>query len=126
MNSAESRHVELPASPAAPRLGRQFVGQALHDWRLDDLAETVTLLTSEIVTNAVIHAGSASKLRVERVDGGVRVTVADGGEHGVAEPSARRVDSAGGHGLALVDTLADQWGSRRLDGRHEVWFELRA
>ena len=125
MTSAEFRHVlDLPASTAAPRVGRQFVGHVLHEWQLTDLADSAVLLTSEVVTNAVLHAGTASQLFVERVDSGIRVTVRDSGE-GVAERSGPRSGVAGGHGLALVDTLADQWGARRVDGHHEVWFELR-
>ncbi len=125
MTSAESRHVlDLPASAVAPRVGRQFVGHVLRDWQLADLVDSASLLTSEVVTNAVLHAGTASRLSIERGTDMVRVSVQDEGD-GLAERSAPRMDAAGGHGLALMDTLADQWGARRVDGCHEVWFELR-
>lgn len=125
MTRAAPRHVlELPASSAAPRLARQFVGRVLDEWQFEELAEMTALLASEVVTNAVVHAGTTSRLCIERFPGGIRVVVEDLGD-GVAARSAPRPGIAGGHGLALVDTLAADWGARRVDGHHEVWFELR-
>ncbi len=123
MTDRPPRVVELPATRSAPRQGREFVRAALDDWRLEALAETAALLVSEVVTNAVVHARSASTLCVERTDGVVRITVTDRGS-GVAQRGRRGAGVVGGHGLALVDTLARRWGARRLDGGHEVWFDL--
>jgi anti-sigma regulatory factor (Ser/Thr protein kinase) len=117
------RIVELPATRAAPRLGREFIRSTLDDWGLAPLVDTATLLVSEVVTNAVVHANSGSTLCVERTPAAVRVTVTDRGD-GVAERAAARRGMAGGHGLALLDTLARRWGARRVDGGHEVWFDL--
>jgi anti-sigma regulatory factor (Ser/Thr protein kinase) len=118
-----SRVVELPATRAAPRMGREFVRTALVDWGLTPLTETATLLVSEVVTNAVVHARSESTLCVEQTPAAVRVTVTDHGP-GVARRAMSAAGVAGGHGLALLDTLARRWGARQVDGKHEVWFDL--
>jgi anti-sigma regulatory factor (Ser/Thr protein kinase) len=123
MSGRPSRVVELPATRAAPRLGREFVRAALDDWGLTTLVDTATLLVSEVVTNAVVHANSRSTLSVEQTPVAVRFTVTDRGG-GVAERGAARSGLAGGHGLALLDTLARRWGARRVDDGHEVWFDL--
>ena len=122
--TTERQEVHLPATTSAPRAAREFVGLVLTEWRLDHLKDTALLLTSEVVTNAVVHAGTASTLRIERAGSDrVRISVLDGGA-GVAQRVGDRSGAPGGHGLALVDTLAQDWGSRRVDGHHEVWFHL--
>jgi anti-sigma regulatory factor (Ser/Thr protein kinase) len=123
MTELGPRVVELPATRAAPRLGREFVRTALHDWGLAPLVDTATLLVSEVVTNAVVHANSGSTLCVEQMPAAVRVTVTDRGA-GLAERAMARSGIAGGHGLALLDSLARRWGARRVDDGHEVWFDL--
>lgn len=123
MTEAMLRVVDLPATRAAPRLGREFVRSALAEWQLGALTDVAALLVSEVVTNAVVHANTPSTLRVERSRAAVRVTVSDLGR-GVAQRGAALAGVAGGHGLALVDTLARRWGTRRVDGGHEVWFDL--
>lgn len=123
MTDGTSRALQLPATRAAPRLGREFVRAALVDWGVGQLTDTATLLASEVVTNAVLHAGTASTLCVERTGRAVRISVTDGGR-GVARHASPRPGVAGGHGLALVDQLAQRWGARRVDGGHEVWFDL--
>ena len=123
MTDRLSRVVELPATRAAPRLGREFVRAALDDWGLTPLTDTATLLVSEVVTNAVVHAHSQSTLCVEHSPATVRVTVTDRGR-GIARRAMAGAGVAGGHGLALLDTLARRWGARQVDGGHEVWFDL--
>lgn len=123
MNDGSSRALELPASRTAPRLGREFVRATLIDWDLAPLIDTAMLLASEVVTNAVVHGQPPSTLCVERHGVTVHISVTDGGS-GVARRSDTRSGVAGGHGLALVATLAERWGSQRVDGGHEVWFDL--
>jgi anti-sigma regulatory factor (Ser/Thr protein kinase) len=92
--------------------------------------EDILLLVSELVTNAVRHAGVGpdQSLRVEltRSPRRVRVEVVhpgNGFRHKPARPSS---DADGGWGLILVDRIADHWGitSRAADTR--VWFVLRS
>jgi serine/threonine-protein kinase RsbW len=100
-------------------------------------AETAVLLTSEIVTNSVLHSASAraggtviiavAEIPGEPDDGTglVRVEVTDAGAPGL--PVMRTVSDAdeSGHGLHLVDTLATRWGCHRdASGTTTTWFEL--
>lgn len=88
-----------------------------------DLVETAVLLVSEIVTNALLHAGTPIDVSAT-VDGrGLRVEVGDGSLH---LPTRRRyAPTAGtGRGMLMLERMVDDWGvSRRRDGK-TVWFEL--
>ncbi|HEY6793768.1 MAG TPA: ATP-binding protein [Kineosporiaceae bacterium] len=90
-----------------------------------DLSESVRLLTSEIVTNAVIHTSSRRlAVRVKVAPEAVEVAVDDADPR---PPRPRRAAPAdvNGRGLALVDALADAWGSQGSDGGKTVWFRVR-
>jgi anti-sigma regulatory factor (Ser/Thr protein kinase) len=121
--------VEIPAEAGAVATARDIVAGAVveatkTEHRIDDLR----LLTSEIVTNALRHAGlkagESIALAVEASPGRVRVEVADPGPgfdpDSLEEPTPERV---AGFGLFLVRKLADRWGVRR-DHLNRVWFEL--
>ena len=119
------RRVEVPGGLTAPRqartLARELLGPLLGDRRRHDLLVVVT----EVVTNAVRHAGAGPGETVvlflaaaERV---VRVEVCDGGPG--FEPVVRKPGADGGFGLVLLNTLADRWGVS-VDRGTCVWFEL--
>ncbi|WP_411141568.1 ATP-binding protein [Streptomyces sp. x-80] len=94
----------------------------------EPLAETLILLISELVTNAVVHTGSAAELRMcfsgsGAVVGTVRVEVVDTS----ARPPRQRHadgDDTNGRGLELVDGLADRWGWQREGGGKRIWCEV--
>ncbi len=116
--------IELPAERSAAARARRFVrdvsaGWHLHEEEIDDLE----LLVSELVTNAVLHARSASRLTIDSNGDRVRVTVED--ESAVA-PRLREYgpEAATGRGVLLVDRLATNWGVDVDDGGKRVWFEL--
>jgi anti-sigma regulatory factor (Ser/Thr protein kinase) len=81
---------------------------ALANWRLDGLAETSALLTSEIVTNAILHARTPVELVVRRLGEGVAVEVTDGSRR---RPRARSAapEATNGRGMALLEQLASTW-----------------
>lgn len=88
-----------------------------------EVVEVVTLLVSEMVTNAVLHAGTEVTLRIGHEGRSVRVEVTDGSQR---MPGIRRVseDASTGRGMWLIDELADAWGQQaRGDGKC-VWFEV--
>jgi anti-sigma regulatory factor (Ser/Thr protein kinase) len=94
----------------------------------ESLAETLILLVSELVTNAVVHTGRPAVLRLSLPGAGarsatVRLEVAD--RSGRA-PVPRCVDgdATGGRGLALVDGLADRWGWSPEGAGKSIWCEL--
>ena len=84
------------------------------------------LLTSELVTNAVRHGASdpheAILLHARRTDGAIRVEVCDEGHGFSAEPEQGDLLEPGGHGLMLVQTLAERWGTN-AGNPNCVWFE---
>ncbi|GAA2247579.1 ATP-binding protein [Streptomyces atrovirens] len=94
----------------------------------EPLAETLILLVSELVTNAVVHTGRPAVLRLSLPgeDAGettVRLEVTDRSERA---PVPRCVDgeATGGRGLALVDGLADRWGWSAEGAGKRIWCEL--
>jgi anti-sigma regulatory factor (Ser/Thr protein kinase) len=96
----------------------------LQDWGCDGVADEVALLTSELVTNAVLHAGTPIELVVEERPDAVRVEVRDTSDE---VPVRRQVspDATYGRGLALVEAVARDWGVRQIpDDGKAVWFEL--
>jgi len=91
----------------------------------DDLLNTIELLASEVIANAVLYSDATCDVSVTRNLRGVRVEVTD------THPSLPTVSEAGpddesGRGLLLVDTLADAWGTEPNSPGKTTWFELRA
>lgn len=91
----------------------------------DELRQTAALLTSELVTNAVLHTSTDVTVTAEVADDGVRVEVADGSTE-LPTVKDYGADAATGRGLTVLDSLADQWGTRIDDLGKVVWFELGA
>src|SRR5687767_11771199 len=116
----------LPPSRATPGIARRFVRDVLEaaDAELV-IIETVELLTSELVTNVVIHVGAGSELAITADTGAVRVEVTDPDAH-LLEVGLLPADATHGRGLVIVDALADAWGVEpTADKGKTVWFELR-
>ncbi len=107
---------------------RRFVASSLVDWGRVREVDVVVLLTSEVVTNVVRHAGphaSGEEIAValSRIGDRVRVSVTDNhagiptvGDVAPYEPSGR--------GLLLLDALADSWGVTTIAPGKVVWFEV--
>jgi anti-sigma regulatory factor (Ser/Thr protein kinase) len=116
---------EFEPAPETVREARAFVRVAL-DGAGADWADDAMLLTSELATNAVIHARTSYSVSVSVVDDRVRVEVADG-----SASSARRchysATSGTGRGLGMIEDTAAAWGVEpRPPAGKVIWFELRA
>jgi anti-sigma regulatory factor (Ser/Thr protein kinase) len=122
------RSVVLPDDLTAPREARRFLRSALAAWEAeDDLAEAAELCVSELVTNAVIHAGSPATLTVQLDPEALTVLVHDQGTTGtVRAPSEVEEDplTIEGRGLALVEVLSSAWAAEHGADGTTVWFEL--
>lgn len=81
------------------------------------------LLTSETVTNAVIHGRSYARLAVTARADSLRVEVGDDNSQ-APEPVEQHPDAVSGRGLLIVDTLADSWGAHDDHYGKLVWFEV--
>ncbi|GHB79673.1 hypothetical protein GCM10010331_79070 [Streptomyces xanthochromogenes] len=108
---------------------RAFVRDTLQGWGYADVVDDAVVLTSELVTNAVVHAGTKADVLCLRSDDGVRVEVADryperevpllGSPADIAGP-----DRENGRGLLLCAALASRWGVEYTPTRKTVWFQL--
>jgi anti-sigma regulatory factor (Ser/Thr protein kinase) len=91
------------------------------------VADDAVRCLSEVVTNAVIHAGTPTRVTIEMAESRILVTVLDAGRRGtVCRRSDAQIDDVGGRGLAVLDAVASAWSSERRAGGTAVWFELDA
>ncbi|WP_049580548.1 ATP-binding SpoIIE family protein phosphatase [Streptomyces sp. SBT349] len=109
---------------AAPR-ARAFADGVLASWRFpEELRELGVLAASELVANSLKHGRAPMGLRLRRTDRRLIVEVTDGDEHLPRRQQAQPADEAG-RGIAVVATIAAEWGARRLpEGGKAVWAEF--
>ena len=121
---AHTASAQLPAALSSAGAARTFVRDALRTTVEADVLETVELLTSELVTNALLHASAAPIVAVTHPSGTVRISVTDSSPQWPACRSVP-VTALSGRGVALVDALASAWGVERVAEGKRVWFEIR-
>ncbi|WP_411757190.1 SpoIIE family protein phosphatase [Streptomyces venezuelae] len=112
----------LEPENATPSRARRLARSALARWGLEELTDSVELLVSEVVTNAVRYASRPITLRLLRTDV-LRCEVGDDVPQLPRLRQARATDE-GGRGLYLVNKMARRWGATRLSTGKVVWFEL--
>ncbi|MBO0655359.1 SpoIIE family protein phosphatase [Streptomyces triculaminicus] len=108
---------------------RAFVRDTLQGWGFPDIIDDAVVLTSELVTNAVVHAGTHADVLCVRMNTGVRVEVADRypeREVPLQEPGRQfgSLDREGGRGLLLCAAIASRWGVEYTATAKTVWFRL--
>jgi anti-sigma regulatory factor (Ser/Thr protein kinase) len=115
--------LSLPVHPSSPGRARRFVRDVLAAWGVEHFEEPATLLTSELVTNAVLHARSRPELKLRLSGDRLWVGVAD---NTPVSPVRKRYgpEAATGRGLMLVERMAAAWGTSISDQGKVVWFEL--
>lgn len=114
----------LAPRPESASAARRFVADTLAAWGLPGLVDVAVLLVSELVTNALLHAGTAIEVDCVRGRDAVRVSVLDGASAPGA-PRAYPADAATGRGLLIVQSLADDWGVSPAPEGKCTWFELK-
>ncbi|MEU8617208.1 SpoIIE family protein phosphatase [Streptomyces sp. NPDC048623] len=112
----------LPREPRSVGRARELARAQLTAWELEPLVDTVELLVSELVTNALRYGEGEIRLRLLRD----RTLVCEVWDAGLVQPRRRRAKDTdeGGRGLQLVGLLSAAWGSRRTPHGKTVWFEL--
>lgn len=110
-------------APTSVSEARRFAREVLADWGLDELLDDVVLLTSELVTNAVTHAGTPMTVAVVREEDRLRIDVFDQHPTRVLPVGANARPGAGEHGRGLLITsaLATAWGVEYRRDHKRVW-----
>jgi anti-sigma regulatory factor (Ser/Thr protein kinase) len=120
------RHRDLPMHSSAAAAGRQLVREACGAWSLpQDICETAELLATELVSNAVEHAHSSSRLTVTYTGTVFRVSVRDYCSTSVPRPRPIDIGASRGRGLHLVAALAQTWRVDPHPDGKTTWANLR-
>jgi sigma-B regulation protein RsbU (phosphoserine phosphatase) len=119
---ASVSRIDLPPEPESARAAREFTRDHL-DGLAESLLDTALLLTSELVTNAVLHARTPLQLTVENNGRSIMLAVSD---HDRMSPEERPQDAErlDGRGIALVAALSREWGSVAHPAGKTVWCVL--
>ncbi|WP_123389986.1 SpoIIE family protein phosphatase [Nocardioides aurantiacus] len=104
---------------------RGFGRRTLVRWGLLHLDDVVSLLITELVTNALVHTEGPARLELRRHEGAVRVMVTDSLSK-VPRPRAVDSDATGGRGLLVVGALSTEWGVEPRGEGKTVWADVRA
>ena len=112
----------FPAEKASVARARHFVSDALASCATG-IVDVAVLLTSEVVSNAVLHSNATPVVSVDLDGERIRVEVADASP---ALPVRKRygLQATTGRGLLLLDTLARAWGADPTGSGKRVWFEV--
>lgn len=122
MKTVRTAEITLDPHPASVGRARRWLSQQLEEWGLDDLDYDASVVLSELVTNAVLHAKTEIELTVSH-DKSLRLEVRDSS----ASPPAARdagASSSTGRGLHLVAALTTSWGFVPNDEGKVVWAEF--
>jgi anti-sigma regulatory factor (Ser/Thr protein kinase) len=115
-------HLPLPDTVEALPLARRTIADALRGWgfRDDDWLTVVALILTELVSNAVRHAGGCAAVDLQS-DGQTILTVTD---RSPVHPRLQGSFDDGGRGLLIVDALCRRWGTDSRGTGKRVWAEL--
>ena len=114
---------ELSSSVEAAAQARRVVRDLLRQGRRLEMVETACLLTSELVANAIVHAGAPVELVVDLDRSRLAIEVIDCSEGDPARGTPSLLDTHG-RGLDLVERLSDAWGVTHVRPGKSVWFAL--
>ena len=107
---------------AAVAAARQIVTQTLVEWELWRLIPSCLIVASELAADAVLHAESAFRLTLSRDATGLRIAVEDA--DGCVPTANLRADASNRSELAMVQSMASDWGCDVTPAGKTVWAEL--
>ncbi len=115
--------LDLPPDPSSASWARHAAREHLAPSCPEDVVEKAALLVTELVTNAVLHAGTAIVVVVDHTPGRVVVRVCDDSDSRLVLRAHEPTDATG-RGLWLVEQLATAWGVEQVPSGKEVWCEI--
>jgi len=115
----------LPPRAASAARAREFATGQCRQWGMASLCDDIALVVTELVANAVRHAGTDIEISVTHLSKGVRLEVRDGSTRPL-RPRAALSSDEGGRGLLLVDALSTRYGVLGEPDGKRVWVELYA
>lgn len=115
--------ISLTADPRSPARARAFVRSTCREWECESVTDTASLVVSELVTNALLHAGTGSELRLTRVGGSLLIGVIDAGG-GSPDVFDAQTEDEHGRGLVLISALSTAWGVDGDDERKTIWAQV--
>jgi anti-sigma regulatory factor (Ser/Thr protein kinase)/ABC-type transporter Mla MlaB component len=119
------RHRDLPMHHAAPAAARLFVREACAAWSVpQETGELAELVANELVTNAVQHAQSRSRVILTGSDSALRISVRDYRLSAIPRPRPIEITVPSGRGLHLVAAVAYTWGADPHPDGKTVWAML--
>ncbi|HEX7746950.1 MAG TPA: ATP-binding SpoIIE family protein phosphatase [Micromonosporaceae bacterium] len=122
---SRSAGMEVPAEPTAPGRVRRWMTAQLADWKVPEaVIGAAVLCTSELTTNALLHAGTAARVQIDLSAERLLVSVADSGTRGTVTRAHTDALSSRGRGLGLIEQLSDAWGTDPSVRGSTVWFEM--
>ncbi|MFE0529558.1 ATP-binding protein [Micromonospora parva] len=121
--SPRRAHLHLPAHAESPAAARQLVARQCQAWGTAAVADRAVVIASELISNAVQHAGTDMDITVAHVAGSLRISVRDrGGETpSSTTPTLPRQMSEGGRGLPIIAALTTDWGFFSFGDGKTVW-----
>ncbi|GAA2498591.1 ATP-binding SpoIIE family protein phosphatase [Winogradskya humida] len=115
----------VPAEPTGPSRVRQWMTTRLRDWAVPEpVIGAAILCTSELTTNALLHAGTPAQVHIDLSAERLLVSVADTGTRGSVTRARTDALSSRGRGLGLIEELSDTWGTDPTVRGSTVWFEM--
>ncbi|GAA2653804.1 ATP-binding SpoIIE family protein phosphatase [Paractinoplanes durhamensis] len=115
----------VAAEPTGPSRVRQWMTTRLREWTVpEQVIGSAILCTSELTTNALLHAGTPAQVHIDLNAERVLVSVADTGTRGSVMRAHTDAMSSRGRGLSLIEELSDSWGTDPSVRGSTVWFEI--
>ncbi|MBQ1017155.1 SpoIIE family protein phosphatase [Micromonospora sp. D93] len=125
LKPSRSASMEVPAEPTAPSRVRHWLTGQLTEWQVpESVIGAAVLCTSELTTNALLHAGTAARVEIDLSAERLLVSVADSGTRGTVTRARTDTLSSRGRGLGLIEELSDAWGTDPSVRGSTVWFEI--